>query len=93
MKRSDHLVRIILGSLRDGSLCRWQVTNKIKNYEREAREEAIASVVENGYVSFSDAPPKTGRGRNALVISITPRGIGRLESLGGQFKDVSVWSR
>lgn len=93
MKRSEHLVRIILDSLRDGSLCRWQVTNKIKNYEREAREEAIATIVENGYVSFSDAPMKPGRGRNAVVISITPRGISRLESLDGQFKDVSVWSK
>lgn len=92
MTRTEHLIKLILSALSEQDLPRSAVTNKIKNYEADARHSAVYDCVEQGYVRFySDAPG--GKGRTAVIVQLTEKGQAKLDSMRGKFGDISNWSR
>lgn len=90
MNRKEHLVRIILNGLKKSDLPRSRLTNLIKNYEKDFRQQAIEEVIRNCYVEFYSG--ESGRGRKPLMVRITSNGLSRLDSMPPLSSDRSVWS-
>lgn len=90
MQRKDHLIKIILGALADKDRPRSELTSLIKNYEQDARQQAIEEIVRGGFVEFF--PGSTGKGRRPMIGKLTKQGAERLKDLQKVVKDSSVWS-
>lgn len=84
------LVKIILEELESGKKMRWEITDRLRNYPRQEKVDAIRYCNERGLVFL--APEKVnGPGRNPVYVSITKKGLHELKALKEQILDVSIW--
>lgn len=90
MKATEKLKKIILLFLLDEAKPRNKVTNKLKNYPKENRDEAIKYVMENKLVSLFEI--KSPIGRNPVMIKLTTKGLKEASSLNSSPVDKTVWS-
>lgn len=86
------LVKIILEEVEQGKKMRWEITDRLRNYIRQEKVDAIKHCVSTGLVELS-AEKVDGPGRNPVYVSITSKGVSELRKLKDQILDVSIWSK
>ena len=86
----NKLIHMILFYLEDGEKKRHEVTNKIKNYPKELRADAISYVVKEKLVRIFEK--QAGSGRVPAYIELTEKGQERVSELSRTPKHTSVWS-
>lgn len=78
---SDRITRIILLSVEGGKRKRYELTNRLKNYPKGERDEAIRHCISNQLIKFRASD--TGMiGRSPTYVEITDAGRERLNQLG-----------
>lgn len=86
----NKLIYMILFYLEGGEKKRHEVTDKIKNYPKELRAEAISYVVKEKLVRIFEK--QDGVGRVPAYISLTEKGQERVSELSRTPKRASVWN-
>lgn len=88
---NEKLVKIILLELESGKRKRWEVTNRLRNYARSEKAEAIKYCVSGDLVELSEEKVE-GAGRNPVYVSITPKGQEELKRLKETVSEFGIWS-
>ena len=86
----NKLVPMVLFYLEDGEKPRHKVTEKIKNYSKPMREDAIRFLTNGKLIKMIDAAG-TGKGRTPVVIMLTEKGIEFTKELSRTPRNNSVW--
>jgi len=85
----NKLVPMILFYLQSGEKPRHKVTEKIKNYDKELRDEAIEFVVKGKLVKLREKASSVGR--TPVYISLTEKGFELASELSVTPRHNSVW--
>lgn len=88
---TQKLVRLILKEVEHGRKKRYQVTNRLRNYPKEDKLEAIKFCISGGLVSLSEELVD-GPGVNPVYVSITDKGVAHLSEICDKIGDGSIWS-
>lgn len=83
---------MVLFFLQDGDKPRWKVTNKIRNYPKELREDAISYLIKEKLVSLKEQRNCHGSGRTPVFISLTEKGVERVLEISDKPRHASVWN-
>ncbi|AGH07320.1 hypothetical protein VPGG_00003 [Vibrio phage VBM1] len=88
----NKLVPMILFFLSHGEKPRYEVTQKIRNYPKDMRQEAIDYIMKEKLVSLREVRSEHGRGRTPVFISLTEKGIERSLEISEKPRHTSVWN-
>lgn len=88
---NQKLVKIILEELEGGKRKRWELTDRLRNYPRAEKVEAIKHCTTAGLVSLAEEKVD-GAGRNPVYVSITSDGLKELKRLKDVIPSFGIWS-
>lgn len=87
---SEKLVKIILQEVEGGKRKRWEITDRLRNYPKQDKVDAIKLCVRGGFVNLEEEKVE-GSGRNPVFVSITERGRKELDRLKKVVEDFGIW--
>lgn len=91
--KENKLVKMVIIFIGNEKKKRHEVTNKIRNYPKPMRDEAIRFLVKGAYVFIEeDLGGKNRRGRTPAYISLTEKGKEKLDGYSSRPEHESVWN-
>lgn len=87
----NKLIKMAIMFIGEGEVARYKVTNKLKNYPTEMRDEAVKALIDGAYVQIFQGKGKT-IGRTPAFIKLTEKGLEKLKGYSDKPTHKSVWN-
>jgi len=88
----NKLVHMALFYLESGEKPRYKVTNKLKNYPTEMRDDAVSYLVSEKLIYMREERNSGLRGRTPVFIGLTEKGLERCLEVSRKPRHKSVWN-